>query len=178
MSAPINVLEEEALKRKDRLVAFRADKLGLPLPPSNVRLPTGTSGAATTNKRDRTPGSAFVIGGSRHLKTLEEEVALFAKEALDQEEQRKKEVYLANVEEHTWQDIFNLAPRKANWDLKRDLQKKLVRLERKTQSSIAEIIRQRISTAGSTEDIGAADVDMPARGGSRATAVDDFSDED
>ena len=38
------------------------------------------------------------------------------------------------------QDIHNIAPRRVNWDLKRDLNKKLARLERKTQESIHTLI--------------------------------------
>ena len=42
------------------------------------------------------------------------------------------------------QDITNLAPRKPDWDLKRDVAKKLERLERQTQKAIAELIRERL----------------------------------
>ncbi|XP_011190442.2 coiled-coil domain-containing protein 12 [Zeugodacus cucurbitae] len=41
-------------------------------------------------------------------------------------------------------DIANLAPRKPDWDLKRDVAKKLERLERRTQKAIAELIRDRL----------------------------------
>lgn len=41
-------------------------------------------------------------------------------------------------------DISNLAPRKPDWDLKRDVAKKLEKLERRTQKSIAELIRERL----------------------------------
>lgn len=41
-------------------------------------------------------------------------------------------------------DITNLAPRKPDWDLKRDVSKKLDRLERRTQKAIAELIRERL----------------------------------
>jgi coiled-coil domain-containing protein 12 len=41
-------------------------------------------------------------------------------------------------------DITNLAPRKPDWDLKRDVAKKLQRLERRTQKAIAELIRERL----------------------------------
>lgn len=41
-------------------------------------------------------------------------------------------------------DISNLAPRKPDWDLKRDLSKKLEILERRTQKAIAELIRERL----------------------------------
>lgn len=41
-------------------------------------------------------------------------------------------------------DIANLAPRKPDWDLKRDVAKKLEKLERRTQKAIAELIRERL----------------------------------
>jgi len=41
-------------------------------------------------------------------------------------------------------DLFKLAPRKPDWDLKRDIQKKLDKLEKRTQHAIAEIIRKRL----------------------------------
>jgi len=40
--------------------------------------------------------------------------------------------------------LENLAPKKVDWDLKRILQKSLDKLERRTQRSIAELIRERI----------------------------------
>ena len=39
------------------------------------------------------------------------------------------------------QDLFNIAPKRPNWDLKRELDKKLAKLERKTQESIHTLIR-------------------------------------
>uniref|UniRef100_A0A182TT98 Cwf18 pre-mRNA splicing factor n=1 Tax=Anopheles melas TaxID=34690 RepID=A0A182TT98_9DIPT len=49
-------------------------------------------------------------------------------------------------------DIVNLAPRKPDWDLKRDVSKKLEKLDRRTQKAIAEIIRDRL-IAGQEQDI-------------------------
>jgi len=40
-----------------------------------------------------------------------------------------------------------LAPRKPDWDLKRDVAKKLEKLERRTQRAIAELIRMLIYDA-------------------------------
>jgi coiled-coil domain-containing protein 12 len=40
------------------------------------------------------------------------------------------------------QDIFNIAPKRPNWDLKREMEKKLAKLERKTQESIHTLIRE------------------------------------
>ncbi|VDD79497.1 unnamed protein product [Mesocestoides corti] len=39
-------------------------------------------------------------------------------------------------------NLFNLAPRKPDWDLKRGVEKKLRKLERRTQRVIAELIRE------------------------------------
>lgn len=41
-------------------------------------------------------------------------------------------------------DIVNLAPKKPDWDLKRDVSKKLDKLERRTQKAIAELILERL----------------------------------
>ena len=41
-------------------------------------------------------------------------------------------------------DFMNLAPRKPDWDLKRDVASKLDKLERRTQKAIAELIRERL----------------------------------
>ena len=40
------------------------------------------------------------------------------------------------------QDLINLAPRKPDWDLKRDVTKKLEKLERRTQRAKAQLIRK------------------------------------
>jgi hypothetical protein len=39
------------------------------------------------------------------------------------------------------QDLLNIAPKRANWDLKRELEKKTAKLERKTQEAIHTLIR-------------------------------------
>lgn len=41
-------------------------------------------------------------------------------------------------------DITNLAPRKVDFDLKRAINKKLQKLEKKTQKAISELIRERL----------------------------------
>ncbi|VDN17516.1 unnamed protein product, partial [Gongylonema pulchrum] len=46
-------------------------------------------------------------------------------------------------------DVKALAPRKVDWDLKRDVEEKLKKLERRTQRAIAQLIRERLK-AGET----------------------------
>ena len=40
------------------------------------------------------------------------------------------------------QDLNNIAPKRANWDLKRELDRKTAKLERKTQEAIHTLIRE------------------------------------
>ncbi|KAG0251561.1 hypothetical protein BG011_007517 [Mortierella polycephala] len=49
----------------------------------------------------------------------------------EEEEKRSKDV-----------DIFALTPMKPNWDLKRDIEPKLLKLEKKTRAAIIELIRR------------------------------------
>ncbi|KAI0748625.1 mRNA splicing factor [Daedaleopsis nitida] len=71
-------------------------------------------------------------------------------------------------------DLFNIAPKRPNWDLKRELDKKLAKLERKTQESIHTLIRQRLAAQkGQSDDILGA---MQAE--ERAGQAQDSSDED
>ncbi|CAG8503496.1 7926_t:CDS:2 [Paraglomus occultum] len=61
------------------------------------------------------------------------------------------------VEEETTKedvDLFNLAPKNPNWDLRRDVENRLKRLERRTQASIAQLIRMRLQgESGSSTDL-------------------------
>jgi len=51
-------------------------------------------------------------------------------------------------------DLFNIAPKRANWDLKREMEKKLAKLERKTQEAIHALIRQRLAAQkGQSDDL-------------------------
>eukprot|EP00752_Nemacystus_decipiens_P003382 g3129.t1 len=56
------------------------------------------------------------------------------------------------------EEELNIAPKKANWDLKRDVEKKLEKLNRRTQRAIVEIIRERMAeeaaNASSSEEEG------------------------
>ena len=51
------------------------------------------------------------------------------------------------------QDLFNIAPKRPNWDLKRELDKKLSKLERKTQESIHTLIRASLIPAEQSRSV-------------------------
>ncbi|KAJ2078913.1 hypothetical protein H4R24_004145 [Coemansia sp. RSA 988] len=50
-------------------------------------------------------------------------------------------------------DISAIAPKRANWDLKRDLQKRLGDLKPINDAAVADIIRKRIQESGSLEEL-------------------------
>ena len=66
------------------------------------------------------------------ISTVETQARAFEQEAL-------QEPVLQDPNEDL--DLLDLAPKKPNWDLKRDLEKKLEELAPKTQAAMAELIR-------------------------------------
>ncbi|KAF8478510.1 mRNA splicing factor [Russula ochroleuca] len=69
-------------------------------------------------------------------------------------------------------DLLNIAPKRPNWDLKREMEKKVAKLERQTQQAIHTLIRQRLAAQkGQGEDLVGA---MQAA----AKADDDDDDDD
>jgi coiled-coil domain-containing protein 12 len=74
--------------------------------------------------------------------TLEQQ----AKEVED-EIRRKEEAEREEEEEGKGVDLFKLQPKKPNWDLKRDLDKKLEILDIRTENSIARMVRERVESA-------------------------------
>ena len=83
-------------------------------------------------------------------------------------------------------DPMSLAPKKANWDLKRDMAPKMARLERATQRAIAELIRERMAETegaqregqGNEEAQGWSGTDLAAAVTARAEARNTEDDED
>ncbi|XP_043833893.1 coiled-coil domain-containing protein 12 [Dromiciops gliroides] len=143
MAAPVagvGRLEEEALRRKERLKALR-EKTG------------------RKTKEDEEPKSKQFKeeeeGGEKHRelklrnyvpedeelkkrKVPQAKPASVEEKVKDQLEAAKPEPIIEEV------DLANLAPRKPDWDLKRDVAKKLEKLEKRTQRAIAELIRERL----------------------------------
>ncbi|KAI6166918.1 mRNA splicing factor [Pisolithus thermaeus] len=76
--------------------------------------------------------------------TLEQDVDGMAEKIIAEDEQQRAEEL----------NVFNIAPKRPNWDLKREMERKLAKLERKTQEAIHTLIRQRLSSQkGQSEDI-------------------------
>lgn len=76
--------------------------------------------------------------------TVEKDVAGLAEQIIIDDERRRAQEL----------DVFNIAPKRPNWDLKRELEKKLSKLERKTQEAIHTLIRQRLAAQkGESDDL-------------------------
>ncbi|CCA68846.1 related to Coiled-coil domain-containing protein 12 (CCDC12) [Serendipita indica DSM 11827] len=122
-------LAEEVEARKARLQALRAKKAGL----SN-----GQEKAAidVLSQRNFDPETRTLKRPDvqANTDTVEKAVEGLAKDILEADKQRQ------NAE----LDIMNIAPKRANWDLKRDLNKKLVPLERATREAIYTLVRARL----------------------------------
>ncbi|XP_056676862.1 coiled-coil domain-containing protein 12-like [Monodelphis domestica] len=151
MATPISIvglLEEDALRRKERLKVLREK-------------------SRHKNKEDEEPKKKHFKedkrgGGEKHL---ELKFQNYVPEDEELKKRKRPQVKPASVKEKVKDqleaampqpiteevDLANLAPRKPDWDLKRDLAKKMEKLEKRTQRTIAELIRERLR--GQEEDL-------------------------
>ncbi|KAI4254054.1 MAG: hypothetical protein LQ352_003327 [Teloschistes flavicans] len=84
----------------------------------------------------RGPKLGFESAPSENAETLENRAAQIAQETRDQEAKEDKEDKPI--------DLFKLQPKKPNWDLKRDLARKMETLNVRTDNAIARLVRERI----------------------------------
>ncbi|CAH0725188.1 unnamed protein product, partial [Brenthis ino] len=139
----IGNLEEQALKRKERLKNLKR------------KAPNSDDTVESTSKAEPVvlPKPKFRSykpqDESLQKEKLEDaEPSLVEEEVKDLVEAGKEKVVLQDL------DISSLAPRKPDWDLKRDVAKKLEKLERRTQKAIAELIWERLKE-GNEENLSA-----------------------
>ncbi|KAI1416326.1 cwf18 pre-mRNA splicing factor-domain-containing protein [Hypoxylon sp. FL1857] len=69
-------------------------------------------------------------------------------------------------------DLFKLQPKKPNWDLKRDLDKKLEILNVRTDNAIAKLVRERITNAQAAAKKTAKPVENGEEGNGEAAGMD------
>ncbi|KAG9306079.1 hypothetical protein G9A89_015983 [Geosiphon pyriformis] len=133
-------MEEASWARKERLAALKKRKIGSEA--------TGEEGVESTETnegekpvlrfRNYTPlneeikaQSIIKIGTPTDVgDTVEKQVDQLTREVEAAEEAKRAEEV----------DLLNLAPKKSNWDLKRDVEKKVAKLNRRTQIAIAQLI--------------------------------------
>ncbi|KAL8841898.1 MAG: hypothetical protein Q9170_000771 [Blastenia crenularia] len=84
----------------------------------------------------RGPKLGFELAPTEHAETLETHAAHIARETREQEAKRNKDDQPI--------DLFMLQPKKPNWDLKRDVARRLESLKLRTENAIARLVRERI----------------------------------
>ncbi|XP_071100901.1 coiled-coil domain-containing protein 12-like [Haliotis cracherodii] len=137
--ASVGTLEDAARKRKERLRALREKKHE-----------NSKDDVSEKSEGDKLPRPIF-----RSYKPQDEglkEHALDAVKPGDVEREVKNQIEAGKTKHVVEEvDLLNLAPRKPDWDLKRDIAPKLEKLEKRTQRAIAELIRERLKA--SQEDL-------------------------
>lgn len=83
----------------------------------------------------RGPKLGFENAPSADAETLENRAAAIALETREKEDKEAKEEKPI--------DLFSLQPKKANWDLKRDVARKMEVLNARTENAIARLVRER-----------------------------------
>ncbi|KAI0456951.1 cwf18 pre-mRNA splicing factor-domain-containing protein [Xylaria acuta] len=132
----------KTLKRKqpgDEIVAPESERLASP--PAEADVATKHLSGRNYDAEARGPKLGFEAPPTLGMEgpTLEEQAALVEEEA------RKKAAEDAKDDQGI--DLFKLQPKKPNWDLKRDLDKKLEVLNVRTDNAIAKLVRERIANA-------------------------------
>ncbi|GFZ48204.1 hypothetical protein JCM24511_05952 [Saitozyma sp. JCM 24511] len=135
--------------RKERLIALRKRK-------EAVEQGEGTNGEPshfTFKQRNFDPETRQLRkreNGEAGDDTVEKAVEGLAEAIIKEDEEKRKEEL----------DLFNIQPKRANWDLKRDMTNRMAKLERRTNEAIATIFRQRLQAM--KKDTGDAQVDLMA----------------
>ncbi|KAJ7905775.1 cwf18 pre-mRNA splicing factor-domain-containing protein [Mycena olivaceomarginata] len=130
--------------RKERLLALKRKKDGVeddgPAEPV-IKSRNFDPESRTLKKR------AIISDDVEMEDTVERDVAGLAEKIITEDEERRAQEL----------DVFNIAPKRPNWDLKREMDKKLAKLQRRTQESIHTLIRQRLAAQkGDADDIAGA----------------------
>lgn len=82
------------------------------------------------------PKLGFEFAPNAEQETLEDRAAAIALETREKEERERKEEKPI--------DLFTLQPKKPNWDLKRDVARKMEVLNARTENAIARLVRERV----------------------------------
>jgi coiled-coil domain-containing protein 12 len=159
-------LESAASERKAKLLALRAQRDGKRKAGDEPLEDAAPAYAAARLSCLRsTPGSSIVHraydqstnAAKRHDRAEEEDTVEKAVEGLSQQivaedaERRQEDLvstgpsFPQRVADGVGQDLLSIQPKKPNWDLKRDVDKKLAKLDHSYKSAVAQIIRRSTS---------------------------------
>ncbi|KAL9602266.1 MAG: hypothetical protein Q9219_001991 [cf. Caloplaca sp. 3 TL-2023] len=139
----------KSLKRKkpetptDESTEPEVARAGLHLDPERSSLsPSVTTTYLSGRNYDpetRGPKLGFESAPTENADTLEDRADQIAQDTREQEAKEEKDDKPI--------DLFKLQPKKPNWDLKRDLARKMEILDVRTENAIARLVRQRVEIA-------------------------------
>ena len=150
-------LDAAATERKARLAKLASLKRKAPpiedsedYSPATAAVPTSTSPPSTSapepttaylsgrnyDLETRGPKLGFENAPNAEAETLEDRAAAIALETRAKEEKERREEKPI--------DLFSLQPKKPNWDLKRDVARKMEALNARTENAIARLVRERV----------------------------------
>ena len=145
MASAHTSLDAAATERKARLAKLKSLKRKQPAEDAEADsavqddAPTATTAYLSGRNYDpstRGPKLGFETAPSENQETLEiraKEISETTQKLAEEEEKTEKPI-----------DLFKLQPKKPNWDLKRDFQRKLERLNVQTDNAIARMVRERV----------------------------------
>ncbi|WVQ63162.1 hypothetical protein V865_006567 [Kwoniella europaea PYCC6329] len=148
-----NNLAANTAARKERLIALRRRKEG-----KDVNGDTnGESSHFAFKQRNYDPETRTLRKRGKEEEndnddTVEKNVEGLAEQIIKEDEEKRKEEL----------DLFNIQPKRANWDLKRDMNNRMSKLDRKTNEAIATIFRQRLQSMKKNQKGGEVEVDLLA----------------
>ena len=120
-------MEEAALQRRERLRKLKENALNTT---DSLKASSNTSASTEIVEKEQT---------EMHIDTLETETEKIIREASKEIENSQNDL-----------DVVKLAPKKVNWDLKRDLEQRMEKLEKQTQKAIDDLIRSRLAEEKTT----------------------------
>ncbi|KAI1435180.1 cwf18 pre-mRNA splicing factor-domain-containing protein [Xylaria sp. CBS 124048] len=156
----------KTLKRKqptDEIVAPESERSASP--PAEVDVATKHLSGRNYDPETRGPKLGFEAPPTLGLEgpTLEEQAALV--------EEATRQQASEDAKDDQGIDLFKLQPKKPNWDLKRDLAKKLEVLNVRTDNAIAKLVRERIATAqAAAKETAPHSIETDGEGGSNEAA--------
>ncbi|WWC72477.1 uncharacterized protein I206_106439 [Kwoniella pini CBS 10737] len=157
-----NNLAANSAARKERLIALRRRKEGKDVNGN------GESSHFAFKQRNYDPETRTLRKRGQEDEnedTVEKAVEGLAEQIIKEDEEKRKEEL----------DLFNIQPKRANWDLKRDMNNRMLKLDRKTNESIATLFRQRLQSMKKEQK---GEIDLLASMNAQEHERDDFVEND
>eukprot|EP00055_Hartaetosiga_balthica_P013515 m.69862 g.69862 ORF g.69862 m.69862 type:complete len:163 (-) comp8287_c1_seq1:1738-2226(-) len=153
-------MDESAKERKARLIAMRQEAEGEDGGEQAMKKAKDETEMPVLKFRNYTPSSENVAAVSEVYNKDPEEMPAPSTKLQDQVEMAlmdaEEQDVLMDVQNSTIEDVINLAPRKVDWDLKRNVEEKMEILQKKTNRAIAQLIQDRLKNQVEREKFEAA----------------------